>query len=83
MSKRARGERARERRNKLIALRAELTILLEDRLERYHMQLNTRSTEMLLEHVRQYDAIPIWATRDYTKFSAWNDPNSWIASAEL
>lgn len=83
MSKRARGKRARTRRNKLIALRAELTILLEDRLERYHMQLNTRSTQMLLEHVREFNVVPLWAERNYTKFSAWNDPNSWIASAEL
>lgn len=83
MSKRARGQRARTRRNKLIALRAELAILLEDRLERYHMQLNTRSTEMLLEHVREFNVVPLWAQRNYVKFSAWNDPNSWIASAEL
>lgn len=78
MSKRDRGQRARARRNKLIAARAELAILLEDRLDKYHLQLNTHSTEKLLDHVRQYDVVPIWATRNYTKFSAWNDPTKWL-----
>lgn len=78
MSKRNRGQRARTRRNKLIALRAELTILLEDRLERYHMQLNTRSTEMLLEHVRKFNVVPLWAQRNYVKQSVWSKPPSWV-----
>ena len=77
MSKRDRGQRARVRRNKLVAARAELAILLEDRLEKYHLQLNTHSTEKLLDHVRQYNVVPIWATRNYVKQSVWNDPVSW------
>ena len=83
MSKRDRGQRARARRNKLVAARAELAILLEDRLEKYHMQLNNRRTGMLLAHVREYNVVPMWAERNYTKFSAWNDPSNWAASAEL
>ena len=78
MSKRDRGQRARTRRNKLIAMRAELAILLENRLEKYHMQLNTHSTEELLEHVRQYDVVPLWAQRTYVKQSVWNDPTRWL-----
>lgn len=78
MSKRDRGQRARVRRNKLVAMRAELTILLEDRLEKYHMQLNNRSTGMLLAHVRQYNVVPMWATRNYVKQSVWSDPTKWL-----
>lgn len=78
MSKRDRGQRARERRNKLVAMRAELTILLENRLHPYHMQLNTRSTEMLLEHVREFNVVPLWATRNYIKQSVWSDPIQWL-----
>ena len=77
MSKRDRGQRARERRNKLVAARAELAILLEDRLDKYHLQLNTHSTEKLLEHVRQYNVVPMWAERNYIKQSVWNDPSQW------
>lgn len=78
MSKRNRGQRARVRRNKLVAMRAELTILLEDRLEKYHLQLNTNSTENLLEHVRAFNVVPLWAQRNYVKQSVWSDPTKWL-----
>ena len=78
MSKRDRGRRARERRDKLIAARAELAILLEDRLEKYHLQLNNRSTEMLLAHVRQYNVVPMWATRNYVAWNGISDPTKWL-----
>lgn len=78
MSKRDRGQRARTRRNKLIAARAELAILLENRLDKYHMQLNTRSTEMLLDHVRLFNVVPVWAQRNYVKQSVWNNPTQWL-----
>ena len=78
MSKRNRGQRARTRRNKLVAMRAELTILLENRLHPYHTQLNTHSTEKLLAHVREFGDVPMWATRNYVKFSEWNDPTQWL-----
>ncbi len=83
MSKRARGQRAIARRNKLMAMRAELAILLENRLDKYHMQLNTHSTEKLLEHVREFNVVPLWAERNYVKQSVWSDPSNWAASAEL
>lgn len=78
MSKRDRGQRARVRRNKLVAARAELTILLENRLHKYHMQLNTRSTEKLLAHVREFGDVPLWAQRNYVKQSVWGDPTKWL-----
>lgn len=77
MSKRNRGQRARVRRNKLVAARAELAILLEDRLEKYHLQLNTHSTEKLLDYVREYNDVPFWALRNYVKQSVWSDPTQW------
>lgn len=77
MSKRNRGQRARTRRNKLITMRAELTILLENRLDKYHMQLNTRSTEMLLDHVRLFNVVPSWAQRNYVTWSDTPDPTQW------
>ena len=78
MSKRNRGQRAQARRNKLMALRAELAILLENRLHKYHMQLNTYSTEKLLEHVHAFNVVPLWAERNYVKQSVWSDPTKWL-----
>jgi hypothetical protein len=78
MSKRNRGQRARVRRNKLVAARAELAILLENRLDKYHLQLNTHSTEKLLDHVREFHDVPFWAQRNYIKQYVWNDPTKWL-----
>ena len=72
MSKRNRGKKAQARRNKLLVMRAELAILLENRLHPYHVQLNTHSTEKLLEHVREFNVVPLWAERNYVKESRWN-----------
>ncbi|CAB5219996.1 hypothetical protein UFOVP232_21 [uncultured Caudovirales phage] len=72
MSKRNRGQKARARRNKLLVMRAELAILLENRLHTYHVQLNTHSTEKLLEHVREFNVVPLWAERNYVKESQWD-----------
>ena len=55
MSKRNRGQRATARRNALVAARAELAILLEDRLQPHHMQLNLRDTREELLFAKEYN----------------------------
>ena len=59
MSKRNKGQRARARRSALLSMRAELAILLENRLAPHHLQLNTHSTRELLEHVREFNYVPM------------------------
>ena len=73
MSKRNKGARARARRARLAALRAELVLLLEEKLVPYHMQLNIQSTQRLLDDFRLIGHVPLWASRNYVKHGAWFD----------
>lgn len=73
MSKRNKGARARARKAKLAALRAELVLLLEEKLVPYHMQLNIQSTQRLLDDFRLIGHVPLWASPNYVKHGAWAD----------
>lgn len=76
MSKRNKGARARARKARLLTMRAELAILLENRLNPRHLQLNTHSTLELLEHVREFGDVPLKFgayTPYYTRYNAWRD----------
>lgn len=72
MSKRNKGARARARKARLLTMRAELAILLENRLEPRHLQLNTHSTLELLERVREFGQVPL-KFGAYTRYNAWRD----------
>ena len=72
MSKRNKGARARARKARLLTMRAELAILLENRLDPRHLQLNTHSTLELLEHVREFGQVPL-KFGTYTRYNAWRD----------
>lgn len=71
MSKRNKGARARARKARLAALRAEIVLLLEDKVLPYHMQLNIQTTQKLVDHVQKFGVAPLWAQRIYTKKRAW------------
>lgn len=70
MSKRNKGARARARKTRLLTMRAELVILLENQLDPRHLQLNTHSTLELLEYVREYSRVPL-------KFGAYVPHSTW------
>ena len=72
MSKRNKGARARARKARLLTMRAELAILLENQLNPRHLQLNTHSTIELLEYVREFGTIPL-KFGAYSRFNAWRD----------
>lgn len=72
MSKRNKGARARARKARLLTMRAELAILLENQLDPRHLQLNTHSTIELLEHVREFGTVPL-KFGAYSRFNAWRD----------
>ena len=72
MSKRNKGARARARKARLLTMRAELAILLENQLDPRHLQLNTHSTIELLEHVREFGTVPL-KFGAYTRYNAWRD----------
>ena len=50
-----------ERRNRLVALRAEVTLTLEDKAKPHHMTYNARKTEQLLRDFNRTGLVPIWA----------------------
>jgi len=72
MSKRNKGARARARKARLLTMRAELAILLENRLRPHFLQLNTHSTLELLEHVREFGDVPL-KFGAYTRYNAQRD----------
>jgi hypothetical protein len=70
---RNRGARRQARRNKLIAMRAELCILLENRLHPDHLKLNTQDTQELLDGLKTFDQVPLKFSGQYVKRSTWWD----------
>ena len=70
---RNRGARRQARRNKLIAMRAELCILLENRLHPDHLKLNTQDTQELLDGIKTFDQVPLKFSGQYVKRSTWWD----------
>ena len=70
---RNKGARRQARRNKLIALRAELCILLENRLHPDHLKLNTQDTQELLDGLKTFDQVPLKFSGQYVKRSTWWD----------
>ena len=61
MSKRNRGARNRARANRLAALRAELVLVMENKLEPHHLKYNHQQTAMLLEQFQWSREVPPWA----------------------
>jgi hypothetical protein len=68
MSKKSRHNT--ERRNRLAALRAEVTLTLEDKAKPHHMTYNARKTEQLLSDFNRTGLVPIWAQK-------YSDPARW------
>jgi hypothetical protein len=81
MSKKSRHNA--ERRNRLAALRAEVTLTLEDKAKPHHMTYNARQTAQLISDFNRTGLVPIWADmeiwadKDYVNFSHTNDPTKW------
>ena len=61
MRKRTRGKNARKRAAQLAAARAELALLLEDRMKPRFLQYSLPVTKQLIDHIRAYSTIPAWA----------------------
>ncbi len=59
MSKKSRHNA--DRRNRLAALRAEVTLTLEDKAKPHHMTYNARKTEQLIREFREFGVVPYWA----------------------
>jgi hypothetical protein len=59
MSKKSRNNA--ERRNRLAALRAEVTLTLEDKAKPHHMTYNARKTEQLISEFNRTGLVPNWA----------------------
>jgi hypothetical protein len=59
MSKKSRHNA--ERRNRLAALRAEVTLTLEDKAKPHHMTYNARKTEQLISDFNRTGLVPDWA----------------------
>ena len=60
---RRKGARNRARANRLAALRAELVLVMENKLEPHHLKYNHRQTAMLLEQFQWSREVPPWAQR--------------------
>jgi hypothetical protein len=65
MSKKSRHNT--ERRNRLAALRAEVTLTLEDKAKPHHMTYNARKTEQLLSDFNRTGLVPDWAGGGYVQ----------------
>lgn len=65
MSKKSRHNT--ERRNRLAALRAEVTLTLEDKAKPHHMTYNARKTEQLISDFNRTGLVPNWAGGDYVQ----------------
>ena len=74
---RRKGARRQARRNKHIALRAELCILLEDKLHPDYLKFNARNTQELLEHYKMFGDVPLKFGAHYVKFSKATSPLQW------
>ena len=61
MSKRNKGARNRARASRLAALRAELMLVMENKLEPHHLKYNHQQTAMLLEQFQWSREVPPWA----------------------
>jgi hypothetical protein len=59
MSKKSRNNA--ERRNRLAALRAEVTLTLEDKAKPHHMTYNARKTKQLISDFNSTGFVPNWA----------------------
>ncbi len=60
---RNRGARNRARANKLAALRAELALVMEDKLQPHHLAYNHQQTARLLEQFQYRREVPVWAQK--------------------
>jgi hypothetical protein len=56
-----------DRRNRLAALRAEVTLTLEDKAKPHHMTYNARKTEQLISDFNRTGLVPNWAGGDYVQ----------------
>lgn len=86
MSRRNKGQRAKARRARLAALRAEVVLLLEGQLLPHHLKYNARDTQHLLEDFRLMGGkVPLWASATYVKQSTWMDTpaKDWIYDDQL
>lgn len=63
MSKRNRGARNRARANRLAALRAELALVMEGKLQPHHLAYNHTQTALLLEQFQWRGEVPLWAQK--------------------
>ncbi len=81
MSKRNKGARSRARKAKLAALRAEVVLLFEEKLDKCFLQYNIQTTQKLIDDFRLSGAVPLWAQR-YVRLSKANDPTSWLDDDE-
>ena len=75
MSKKSRHNA--ERRNRLAALRAEVTLTLEDKAKPHHMRYNARQTAQLISDFNRTGLVPNWAGGEFVDFSHINDPTKW------
>lgn len=60
---RNRGARNRARANRLAALRAELVLVMEDKLQPHHLAYNHTQTELLIEQFQWRKEVPLWAQK--------------------
>lgn len=63
MSKRNKGARNRARANRLAALRAELALVMEDKLQPHHLAYNHEQTARLIEQFQWRKEVPLWAQK--------------------
>ena len=66
MSKKSRHNT--ERRNRLAALRAEVTLTLEDKAKPHHMTYNARKTKQLISDFNSTGFVPNWAGGEGSDF---------------
>jgi hypothetical protein len=81
-NQRNKSARNTARRNRLVTLRAELMLTLENEVKPHHLTYNARKTEQLIREFRQYGGVPGWAN-NYVKFSHINDPTRWHVDETL
>lgn len=83
MSKRNKGQRAKARAAKLAALRAEVVLLFEEKLDKRFLQYNIQTTQKLIDEFHMLNgAVPPWAQR-YVQMSKASDPTAWIGDDRL
>lgn len=79
-NQRNKSARNTARRNRLAAVRAELMLVLEDKVKPNYMTYNARKTEQLIREFREYGVVPLWADNSVK----YNDLKySWVADETL